>query len=53
VQATLEKPDQISIVPTCGGNAETDLRVLAGGRIAEPQLQSRHAERRNRCRYWV
>jgi hypothetical protein len=51
VQATLEKPDQISTMPTCGDNAETDLRVLAGGRIAEPQLQSGHAERRNQCRY--
>jgi hypothetical protein len=35
VQATFEKPDQISTMPTCGDNAETDLRVLAGGRIAE------------------
>jgi hypothetical protein len=49
VQATLEKPDQISTMPTCGDNAETDLRVLAGGRIAEPQLQSGHADRRNQC----
>ena len=40
-RATPENPGQISIAPICGGNAETDLPVLADGDVAELHSRQR------------
>ena len=40
-RAMLENPGQISTMPIYGGNAETDLRALADGRVAELHSRQR------------
>jgi hypothetical protein len=47
-RVSLEGTDHASIVPICGGNAETDLPVLVDGRLAEREGVSRL--RGHRCR---
>ena len=45
VRATLENTDPISIVLICGGNAETDLRILVVGQFVDKFGQVRSAGR--------